>query len=310
MASAIKKKTAVLFAYNGSKFNGSQIQNAHANVRTVEKELENGLFLARCISEDNHGFLNKVKWSRASRTDKGVHALCAVVGMKMLWEHRPVEDIIGDINLNLPEDIRVISLKLVSNHFNAKNSASFREYQYLFPLSALKCESSTEMIEKINEIAKYFHGTHSFHNYSKDVMPDKPESKRYIIKFEVESQTVQVDGCFYLKFVVTGQSFLYHQIRKMIGMTLLVFLEKMTVDDIRKSFEPPEFQTPLAPAEGLSLNRVHFTVYNKKNNHRPITVDKEDEVKINEFYNACILPTIHSSFNVFIQWLENEGKVE
>ena len=306
MSSGTKKKTAVLFTYNGSQFCGSQIQNDQRNVRTVEAELEKALHQARCISSDNFGFFNKVKWSRASRTDKGVHALCAVVGLKLLWEAKPAEDIIAEINLNLPEDVRVLSLKLVTNNFNAKNSCSYREYQYLFPLSTLKLEDSSQVIEKMNEIAKFFNGTHCFHNYSKDILPDKPEAKRYVIKFEVEKDFVRVDDCCYLKFIITGQSFLYHQIRKMVGMTVCVFLGKHSFDDIRKSFEPNEFFVPLAPAEGLSLNRAHFTVYNKRQNHRPVVVNSEDEVKINEFYQASILPTIHSSLNVFSEWVECE----
>lgn len=306
MSSGTKKKTAVLFTYNGSKFNGSQIQNAHENTRTVEAELEKALHKARCISADNFGFLNKVKWSRASRTDKGVHALCAVVGLKLLWESKPVEDIISEINLNLPEDIRVLSLRLVTNNFSAKNSCSYREYQYLFPVNTLKLEDESQLIEKMNEIAKFFNGTHCFHNYSRDVLPDKPEAKRYVIKFEVEKEFVRVQDCCYLKFIITGQSFLYHQIRKMIGMTVCVFLGKFNFEDIRKSFEPDPFVVPLAPAEGLSLNRVHFTVYNKRQNHRPVGVSAEDEVKIEEFYQASILPTIHSSWNVFDEWVEFE----
>lgn len=55
-----KRKTAVLFAYNGLAFKGSQIQG-DPEMRTVEKVLEQALFEIGCISEDNHNNLQKIK---------------------------------------------------------------------------------------------------------------------------------------------------------------------------------------------------------------------------------------------------------
>lgn len=302
-----KKKTALLFAYNGSAFNGSQIQTDHENVRTVEAELQLALRNANCISQENFGFLNKVKWTRASRTDKGVHALCAVVGLKMLWETKPYEEILADINQNLPQDIRIIAMKMVAASFHAKNSTSYREYQYLFPYKALHPTAfDPEIIEKLNKIATAFHGTHSFHNYSRDIQPNRPEAKRYVIKFEVDQNPVVFSDFVYLKFLVTGQSFLYHQIRKMIGMCLAVYTEKFTLEDVKKSFEDEGFLVPLAPAQGLSLNRVHFPVYNKKQKHRPVVLTSEEEARIEEFYKESILPTIHSAYSVFEHWVNTK----
>lgn len=45
---------------------------------TVEGVLETAIFKAGLISESNYGSLGKVKWSRNSRTDKGVHSLATV----------------------------------------------------------------------------------------------------------------------------------------------------------------------------------------------------------------------------------------
>ena len=305
-----KKKTALLFAYNGSAYNGSQIQNNHENIRTIEAELESALFKSRCISQENFGFLSKIKWSRASRTDKGVHALCSVVALKMIWETRPYEDIMAEINSNLPNDIRIISMKLVAASFNAKKSCSYREYNYLFPYKALNSteEYDDAVIKKINTITNLFHGTHSFHNYSRDVKPNTPEAKRYIVKFELNGNRLVYENLYYLTFIITGQSFLYHQIRKMIGMCLAVYNEKMSVEDLRKSFEPENFDVPLAPAEGLLLNKVFYSVYNQKQKHRPIIISKEEDLLIENFYTNSILPTIHSAYNVFETWTTTELK--
>ena len=61
MDSVTKKKTALLFSYNGALCNGSQIQTNHENIRTVEEELQKGLYKSKCISQENYGFLNKIK---------------------------------------------------------------------------------------------------------------------------------------------------------------------------------------------------------------------------------------------------------
>lgn len=46
---------------------------------SVEAEVELALYLSGGISKDNFGNLRKVSWSRAGRTDKGVHAAAQVM---------------------------------------------------------------------------------------------------------------------------------------------------------------------------------------------------------------------------------------
>lgn len=150
-----KKKVALIFAYNGANFSGNQIQSDDS-VRTVEPELEKALYDASLIADSNYRNLSKIKWTRASRTDKGVHALSTVVGVKLLFDDRPLPEIIAGINQHLPSDIRIIAIKPVVQSFNAKNSCSFREYQYLFPCKALGVETDAEFIERVNRITEVF----------------------------------------------------------------------------------------------------------------------------------------------------------
>jgi len=62
----------MITGYNGSNFSGSQ---KNKDVRTVEDQIEKALFRMGSISEFNFGDLKKIGWSRATRTDKSVHAL-------------------------------------------------------------------------------------------------------------------------------------------------------------------------------------------------------------------------------------------
>lgn len=47
-------------------------------VKTIEKELIEAIHKAGLITDANKGDLHKLKWSRSSRTDKGVHSLSTV----------------------------------------------------------------------------------------------------------------------------------------------------------------------------------------------------------------------------------------
>ena len=49
---------------------------------TIECVLERALLNTGRIAPSNYGDLFKVKWSRNSRTDKGVHSLSTVIGFR------------------------------------------------------------------------------------------------------------------------------------------------------------------------------------------------------------------------------------
>jgi tRNA U38,U39,U40 pseudouridine synthase TruA len=57
---------------------GSTVNRALGDGATIEQVLETAIFKAGLIKESNYGCFSKVNWSRASRTDKGVHSLGTV----------------------------------------------------------------------------------------------------------------------------------------------------------------------------------------------------------------------------------------
>ncbi len=76
----------LICGYNGNAFSGSQ---KNQKVRTVEGELENTLFKLGFINDFNYGDLKKIGFNRATRTDKGVHALLNVFSGKLLMPEKP-----------------------------------------------------------------------------------------------------------------------------------------------------------------------------------------------------------------------------
>ena len=76
-----KHKWALQFGYCGTGYKGLQIQD---NVMTIERELANALFRCGALFDTNLNKINRIGWSRAARTDKGVHAASNLIVAKLM----------------------------------------------------------------------------------------------------------------------------------------------------------------------------------------------------------------------------------
>ena len=74
--SLVKRRVAIVAGYNGSGYHGVQL---NPNVPTIEDEIRNAMYRIGALRASNFQDLNKIDWSRSSRTDKGVHASTIVV---------------------------------------------------------------------------------------------------------------------------------------------------------------------------------------------------------------------------------------
>lgn len=270
-----KKKMGLFFGYKGTRFSGLQI---NPDVLSIEQVLEEAIYKAGGISEDNHGDLKKVSWNRAARTDKGVHALANVVALKM----NP-ETTVDEINAQLPEDIRAFKIERVAKSFHSKNMCSSRFYVYLCPsylfksfadpclfatqdydqLVQFKCSADT--ITRVNSILSKYVGTLNYHNFTTRKNPKDPSCYRYIMSFECQ-RALEVDGVEFLELVVHGQSFMMHQIRKMVGTMLAVYHNFISIDEmsVEGLFSLKVFGVPMSPGLGLFLHKCVFDLYNVK----------------------------------------------
>jgi hypothetical protein len=70
-------RQAVLHCHAGLQMNRHSAPDA-----TIEDKLEQAIFKAGGILESNLGALDKLRWSRSSRTDKSVHSLSTVGGQE------------------------------------------------------------------------------------------------------------------------------------------------------------------------------------------------------------------------------------
>lgn len=128
------------------------------------------------------------------------------------------------------------------------------------------------------------------------------------------------NGVECLKLSVTGQSFMLHQIRHMVGGAVLVALGKLPLDVLRAALTPPaRMNLPLAPPGTLMLRNAQFMKFRSSWDGRPsITQKCSGETlsllsrgieKQENFAQDFLLPAINEQFvhNDWERWLETIG---
>lgn len=242
--------------------------------------MEREIYNAGLISACNYGTLQKIGWTRASRTDKRVSAVMNVVSTKL---HRSPEfdedQVKEDLNKRFPGDIKIFRIIEVSPSFDAKENNNNREYHYILPSFCLEPKNlaktinstdnidnfvgnysfkiSTEYHEKIKQICRFFKGTKKYHNYTKKLAFSEPSANRHIYELSCD-EIIQFDNFEAVKFKIIGQSFLYNQIRKMIGAIVEVCRDMKDISFLENSVMSNKIEIAKAPAEGLYLYKVKY----------------------------------------------------
>lgn len=214
---------------------------------------------------------------------------------------------IDALNADLPQEIKIFGAKRVTKGFNAKDQCNARTYSYTLPSIAFARFDETaslkdyrvtsERINRVNELLKLFHGNKNFHNFTARKLFSDPSSFRLIYIFECGPPHL-VNEVELATIVVKGQSFMLHQIRKMIGLMLAVVREVTTTDTIARAFKENRIDIPMAPGLGLVLDQVHYDRYNSRYGadgfHENLVWDDFDAA-VEEFRSKFIQPVIAES---------------
>lgn len=83
----------------------------------------------------------------------------------------------------------------------------------------------------------------------------EPSSQRFITEFTMGEPFVR-DGLEFAVIKIKGQSFMLHQIRKMIGMTIAVVRGHASESVVTQTWEKDRIDVPRAPGLGLMLEEV------------------------------------------------------
>ncbi|XP_021918024.1 tRNA pseudouridine synthase A, mitochondrial isoform X2 [Zootermopsis nevadensis] len=305
-----RRKVALLFGYSGQGYLGMQ---RNPGMKTIEEDLLTALLKANFINEEAFSTPQLIQFQRAARTDKGVSAVRQVVSLKL-----PEDVKVETINSHLPAQIRILEIKRTTKGFNSKSSCDARTYSYMLPTFAFApsgvepSESyriTSEVMDNVRSTLRGFEGTHNFHNFTSRKKPLDPSAIRYIINFELGEPFIS-KGLEFAVLKVKGQSFMLHQIRKMVGMTIAVARGLATIDTLHKAWKTERLDLPVAPGLGLVLEEVHYGRYNqrfgKDGIHEPLDWS-ETEAEAVAFKENFIYPTIIQSEiedKSMMSWLE------
>ncbi|CAK1365335.1 tRNA pseudouridine synthase 1 [Cercospora beticola] len=123
-------------------------------------------------------------------------------------------------------------------------------------------------IERIQNALNKYVGTKNYHNYTIQKTFKDPSVKRHIKSFKVNPKPILIgegpeeEKTEWLSLKVHGQSFMMHQIRKMVGMVTLLVRAGADLKTMDASFTAARFSIPKVPGLGLLLERPVFDTYN------------------------------------------------
>ena len=231
----------IKFSYDGTNYKGFQSQG---KLNTIQQQI-NGI---------------KTKIVATGRTDKGVHALSQ-------YGHADIDVNITEkklkraLNSNLPNDIHVISTKVVDNSFHARYSVKRKTYKYLINVGEYNPLERNHVyqynyslnINSMKQAIKYFEGKHDFRAF----VTNNKEKDNCIRKIEY-ADIKQIDNIINITFKGTG--FLRYQVRNMVGILIRVGENKINPEYVKVILESKDRNKSgkTAPPEGLYLLDIEY----------------------------------------------------
>ncbi|MDA9713504.1 tRNA pseudouridine(38-40) synthase TruA [Alphaproteobacteria bacterium] len=236
--------------YHGLPYCGWQYQK---NEKTVQGEIEKAIFKFSGEKKTIQG---------AGRTDAGVHAIgqCANFELEKQFDDY---QILNGINFHLgTEKIRITKVENVDQEFNARFTAKSKIYNYQVfnsqAPSVIEDDFSIHIrqpldLDAMQNAIKLFLGKHDFSSFrAQGCQASKPIRT-------VDDASIVVKGKKII-FVFKAQSFLYQQIRIMVGSLLEVGMKNKSINWIKDLIEAKDRKLagPTVPSKGLILKEISY----------------------------------------------------
>lgn len=235
--------------YDGSRYRGWQRLTNNDN--TIQSKLETAL--SRILGEP-------IEIIGSGRTDAGTHAMGQVANFHCS-SAMPVDEILQQLRMYLPEDIGIYSCKNVSPRFHARLNAKTKNYRYrvwnsmepcVFDRKYVYISTDSLNVSAMERAAAYFLGTRDFSAFCANKNMKK-STVRSIQSFEIHRAEDEII------FTVTGNGFLHHMVRIMVGTLLEVGRGVRESDSIPALFGAARSEAgELIPASGLCLMEVTY----------------------------------------------------
>ena len=235
--------------YDGTRYRGWQRLNGDDN--TIQDKLETAL--SRILGEP-------IEISGSGRTDAGVHARGQVANFHC-ESNLSAAEILAQLRKYLPEDIGIYSCKECSDRFHARLNAKEKTYQYRIWNSEPPCVFDRRFVavmpEKLDirameQAASHFLGQHDFSAFCGNPK-FKKSTERFIRSIVIERVGEEI------RITVTGNGFLHHMVRIMVGTLVEVGRGERKADCIPTLFGGKRAEAGfLVPSQGLCLQEVVY----------------------------------------------------
>lgn len=250
----------VILQYEGTRYQGWQKQESTDN--TIQGKLE--ALLSKMAG-------TKVEIQGSGRTDAGVHAAGQTANFHMDTDKSPAQ-IMDYMNFYLPEDIAVISIEEVPERFHSRLNAKGKTYMYrvintgvphVFDRKYAYVIEEKLDVDAMRKAAALMEGTHDFKAFT-SLKKSKKSTVRTvdsIVIEETESSVYGITGTAdELRFIFSGDGFLYHMVRIMMGTLIEVGMHRRKPEGITGILEKGSRENAgeLVPARGLTLMEVRY----------------------------------------------------
>ena len=250
----------LLLAYDGSDFCGWQVQPASPS---IQGELSSAI--GRLTGEN-------VLPQASGRTDAGVHALAQVASFATA-SSIPTRNLVTALNHMLPASIRVLEASEVPPDFHARKSAKRKTYRYRIYRPAICPPFLARYVwhypyplcfESLAAAAPLIEGERDFTSFAA-VDPEKQTEAGESELRERPNVRVIFSSCWRrqgdeLVYEVSGNGFLHHMVRNLVGTYLLIGKGTIRGDEILKILAAKNRSAAgaTAPANGLYLVNVDY----------------------------------------------------
>jgi tRNA pseudouridine38-40 synthase len=245
------RRLKLIISYDGRDFAGWQSQK-HGN--TVQNNLE-AAFKRVCG--------RRLTVTGSGRTDAGVHALAQCAHVDVPAAQFAGERWLKALNGVLPQTIRILRARFVSNSFHARFSAKGKIYRYRIinravrpPLEIGRAWHIPVPLDRdsLKRGAKLFIGRHDFAAFA----ANRGKEERSTVRTIDYVRIIDRGGIVEIEFSADG--FLYKMVRLMVGSIARCALGKDSLQSVEMRLERPSRTTArfVAPATGLFLVRVRY----------------------------------------------------
>lgn len=236
--------------YDGGRYDGWQRQGNSEN--TIQAKLET--LLSRLLAAP-------IEVAGSGRTDAGVHAIAQVCSFRAETD-QDCETLLSAIRRYLPEDIGAVALEEAPPRFHARLSCREKTYVYriwnseqpnVFERRWMLAHPDRLDLEAMRRAADCLLGEHDFSSFCANRRMKKT-AVRTLKAIDIAAHGGEI------RISLTGDGFLYHMVRIIVGTLLEVGEGKRESAEMTAVLEARDRMEagPTAPAQGLTLWSVKY----------------------------------------------------